>query len=277
MQSAPLVHGKGIAIPAIGLGTFRAEGEVCAQAVQCALEAGYRHIDTASMYGNEQFVGDGLRASSVRRKDLFVTTKIWWTDIAGDRLEAAAEESLKRLSLDHVDLLLIHWPNPQIPLRSSIDALCRVKRAGLAGSIGVSNFTVAMLDEAVALASEPLSMLQAEYHPRLDQSKLRAAAARHGMLWTSYCPIGKGNLFDDPVVTGLASKYGRTPSQIVLRWQMQQPDTVAIPKSVTPSRIRENIAVFDFALTDAETAALSALKRPDGRIVSPAFAPAWDA
>jgi len=145
-----------------------------------------------------------------------------------------------------------------------------------AKAIGVSNFTVAMLDEAAGLTTEPLSMLQAEYPPRLDQSNLRAAAARHGMLWTSSCPIGHGNVFDDPVVTGLAAKYGRSPSQIVLRWQVQQPGTVAIPKSVTPSRIRENIAVFDFALTDAEMAALSGLTRSDGRIVSPAFAPAWD-
>lgn len=277
MQAAPLVHGKGIAIPAIGLGTFRAEGELCAEAVQWALDSGYRHIDTAAMYGNEQFVGEGIRASTVKRNEIFVTTKVWWTDIADGLLQAAAEASLKRLDLDHVDLLLIHWPNPAVPLRSSIDALCKVKRAGLAKAIGVSNFTVAMLDEAAALTTEPLSMLQAEYHPRLDQSKLRAAAARHGMLWTSYCPIGKGNVFDDPVVKDLAAKYDRPPSQIVLRWQVQQPGTVAIPKSVTPSRIRENIGVFDFALTDAEMAAISGLKRPDGRIVSPAFAPAWDA
>ncbi len=277
MQSAPLVHGKGIAIPAIGLGTFRAEGELCAEAVQWALDSGYRHIDTAAMYGNEQFVGEGIRASTVKRNEIFVTTKIWWADIADGLLQASAEASLKRLDLDHVDLLLIHWPNPAVPLRSSIDALCKVKRAGLAKSIGVSNFTVAMLDEAVSLTTEPLCMLQAEYHPRLDQSKLRAAAARHGMLWTSYCPIGKGNVFDDPVVKDLAAKYGRTPSQIVLRWQVQQPGTVAIPKSVTPSRIRENIGVFDFTLTDAEMAAISGLKRPDGRIVSPPFAPAWDA
>ncbi len=276
MTLAPLVHGKGVSIPAIGLGTFRAEGEQCAEAVQWAIDAGYRHIDTAAMYGNEQFVGEGVRASATKRSELFVTTKVWWADIADGVLQATAEASLRRLDMDHVDLLLIHWPNPQVPMRSSIDALCKAKRAGLAKAIGVSNFTVAMLEEANALATEPLSMLQCEYHPMLDQSKLRAAAAKHGMLWTSYCPIGKGVGFGEGLLQDLAAKYGKTPAQIVLRWQVQQPGTVAIPKSVTPSRIKENIAVFDFALTDEEMRAVSGLARPGSRLVNPAFAPAWD-
>ncbi len=276
MMLAPLVHAKGFAIPAIGLGTFRAEGETCAEAVQWAIDAGYRHIDTAAMYGNEQFVGEGIRASTIKRAELFVTTKVWWTDIADGLLQASAEASLRRLDLDHVDLLLIHWPNENVPQRSSIDALCKVKRAGLAKAIGVSNYNVAMLDEAVSLATEPLSVLQCEYHPMLDQSKLRAAAARHGMVWTSYCPLGKGVGLEQGIIQDLARKYGRSPAQIVLRWQVQQPGTVAIPKSVTPSRIRENLAVFDFSLADDEMQAISRLARPDGRIISPSFAPAWD-
>jgi len=263
-----IAFNDGNSIPQIGFGVFKIPAEDAEQLVGQAIDVGYRHIDTAWGYFNEEGVGSAVRNCGLPREDLFVTTKVWNSAQGRELSTESFERSLETLGFEYLDLLLIHWP--------SIDALCKVKRAGLAKAIGVSNFTVAMLDEAAGLTTEPLSMLQAEYHPRLDQSKLRAAAARHGMLWTSYCPIGKGNVFDDPVVTGLAAKYGRSPSQIVLRWQVQQPGTVAIPKSVTPSRIRENIAVFDFALTDAEMAALSGLTRSDGRIVSPAFAPAWD-
>lgn len=275
-MTAPLVHANGAAIPAIGLGTFRSEGEACIAAVSTALKAGYRHIDTARMYGNEVEVGQGLKAGGVPRDQVFVTTKVWWEDIAAGHLQASAEASLKRLGLDQVDLLLIHWPNPAVPLKDSIAALCDVRKKGLARHIGVSNFPVALLDEAVALASEPLVANQCEYHPMLDQTKVLAACRRHGMAFTAYCPIGRGALDKVPEIDAIAANHGKTAAQVVLRWHTQQEGVVAIPKSSNPGRIAENIAIFDFTLTPAEMASIKRLARPDGRLIRPAFQPAWD-
>ena len=273
----PTITANGANIPAIGLGTYRMTGETCARAVTAALDAGYRHIDTARMYDNEADVGEGLRASGLARDDIFVTTKIWTDDIGGADLERAAAESLERLQVDAVDLLLIHWPNAAVPLRDSIAALCRTKTRGLARHIGVSNFPVALLDEAVALASEPLSVNQCEYHPRLDQAKVLAACRRHGIAFTSYCPLGRGDLTREPAVQTIAERLGRTPSQVILRWHVQQPGVVAIPKSATPAHIAQNIEIFDFLLSTEDMETLSAMRRPDGRLVRPGFAPAFDA
>ncbi|MDJ1157243.1 aldo/keto reductase [Chelatococcus sp. SYSU_G07232] len=273
----PFVHANGAAIPAIGLGTWAARDEDCIQAVSWALEAGYRHIDTAAAYENEHAVGQALRASGLPRSDLFVTTKVWYTDIADGSLQKSAEASLRRLGLDHVDLLLIHWPNQAIPLRDSMRALCDAKRKGLTRHIGVSNFPVALLEEAVAVADEPLVANQCEYQPRLDQSKVLEACRRHGLAFTSYSPIGRGELLGEPAIRRIAEQHGRTPAQIVLRWHVQQPGVIAIPKSANRRRIAENIALFDFALSDEEMAAISSLARPDGRMIDPAWAPRWDA
>lgn len=274
MPTAHLVEANGARIPAIGLGTFRLEGEGCVEAVSAALAAGYRHLDTARMYGNEEAVGEGIRASGVPRDEIFVTTKVWWEDL--DALERSAEASLKRLGLDAVDLLLIHWPNPAVPLSKSIGALCRAKQRGLARHIGVSNHPAAMLREAVRLTEEPLVTNQVEYHPRLAQAAVLDAVREAGMALTSYCPLGRAALIADPVVASLAEQHGKTGAQIILRWQVQQPGVVAIPKSGNAARIAENLDVFDFALTDDDMAALSALARPDGRMIDPAFAPDWD-
>ncbi len=187
----PLVHANGAAIPAIGLGTWPMKGEEAARAVARALEAGYRAVDTAAMYANEDAVGEGLRAAGVPRADVFVTTKVWYTDLAPGALQRSAEASLRRLGLDQVDLLLIHWPSTDIPLEGSIAALCDAKRRGLARHVGVSNFPVALLDSAVSLATEPLVANQCEYHPHLDQTKLLAACRRHGLAFLSYAPIGR--------------------------------------------------------------------------------------
>ena len=276
MSHAPLVRANGAAIPAIGLGTWDLRGEACATAVRWALQAGYRHIDTASMYDNEEAVGEGLRAGGVPRHEVFVTTKVWPDDLKPGDLERSAEASLRRLGLDQVDLLLIHWPNAAIPLPGTIDALCKVKRAGLARHIGVANFTVSLLEEAVRLASEPLVANQCEYHPYLDQGAVLAACRRHGLALTSYCPVGRAAVFSEPAVRDIAKAHGKTPAQVVLRWQMQQPGVVAIPKSGDKGRIAENIAVFDFALTDEEMRRISGLARRDGRMVAPSFAPKWD-
>lgn len=273
---APLVHAHGAAIPAIGLGTFLAQGEGCSEAVSFALKNGYRHIDTAPRYENEEAVGEGLRRSGVPRSEIFLTTKVWWDQLGEGDLQRSAEDSLRKLGVDQVDLLLIHWPNPKIPLAESIAALNDAKRRGYAKHIGVSNFTVAHLDEAWRLTQEPLVCNQCEWHPSLDQAKLRAVVRGYGMIFTAYSPIGRGVYGEIPAVSAIAKKYGKTASQIVLRWNVQHEGSVAIPKSVTPERMLSNLDIFDFTLTDAEMAALTALGSREGRLVKPDFAPAWD-
>ena len=276
---APKLPANGANIPALGLGTFRMRDDVCTQAVGAALEIGYRHIDTAVMYANEAAVGQAIAASSVPRSEIFLTTKVLPDEIGAGALQKSAEGSLKRLGLDFVDLLLIHWPNARIPLAESIEALCDVKKRGLARNIGVANFTIALVEEAVAIAGrhgETLATNQCEYHPRFNQDPLIATCRKHGIAFVSYCPVGQGRIVDDPVIVGIAARLGRTPAQVVLRWHMQQPGVAAIPKSATPAHQAANLAIFDFALTDEDMQALSGLAVPNGRLVNPPFAPTWD-
>ena len=276
MSSIPHVTAGGASIPAIGYGTWPLKGEECARAVATAIDCGYRHIDTAAMYDNEASVGDGLRASGLARDKIWVTTKVWWENIGDGALQRSAEASLKKLGLDQVDLLLIHWPNAAIPLAESIKALNDVKRKGYAKHIGVSNFPSKLLDEAVSLTQEPIVTNQCEYHPHLNQSKVLDACRRHGVAFVSYCPLGRGTVggvLGESVVTEIAERHGRTPAQVVLRWHLQQPNVIAVPKSGNPKRIAENFDVFGFELSDAEMKTLSGLARPDGRVVNLAFAP----
>ena len=263
----PTVDGNGAAIPVIGLGTSGLRGSDCVRAVETALAEGYRHIATAVMYGNEAEVGQALKASGVPREKVFVTTKVLPGDLSAVALRQSARDSLKRLALDNVDLLLIHWPNKAIPLAESVAALCE------------ANFPAAMLDEAVRLAAshgEKLSANQCEYHPRLDQTKLLAACRSHGVVLVSYCPIGKGRLFDEPAIAAIARRLGKAPSQVVLRWHTLQRGVAAIPKSSQRGHLIENLGVFDFDLSGADMAAISALASPNGRLVRPAMAPDWD-
>ncbi len=270
------VQAGGASIPSLGFGTWAARGDECAQAVTWALESGYRHVDTAAVYANEEAVGEGIRASRVPRGEIFLTTKVGPDDIDEGKLERSAEASLKRLGFDHVDLLLIHWPSPKIPLKRSMAALAKAKRRGLTRHIGVSNFTPRLIAEAVALSEEPIVTNQCEYHPRLDQSRLIAACRQKEVSFTSYCPLGRaGDILTAPKVTAIAERHGKTPAQVLLRWQVQQPGVIAIPKSANRQRIAENIAIFDFALDDAEMRVLFGLASPQGRIVSPAWAPDW--
>ena len=276
MPTAHRVHANGAAIPALGLGTWKLVGAECAQAVQWALAAGYRHIDTAAIYGNEEAVGAGLKAGALPRDAIFVTTKVWYEDLRPGDLERSAEASLRRLGLDHVDLLLIHWPNPRIPLADSLRALGEAKRLGLTRNIGVSNFTSGMVAEAAALCPEPLVANQCEYHPYLDQSPVLAACRRHGLALTAYCPLGRGELPKERIIQDIARRHGKTPAQVVLRWHVQQPGVAAIPKSGDRNRMAENLAVFDFSLDDDEMRCIAALARPNGRMVTPDWAPRWD-
>jgi diketogulonate reductase-like aldo/keto reductase len=271
MPQAPLVHANGAAIPALGFGTWKLKGDECAEAVQWAIGAGYRHLDTAAMYGNEDAVGQGLKASGLPRDDVFVTTKVWHSDLRPTDLRASVEKSLRSLSLSAVDLLLIHWPNAEVPLEDSIGALGAAKREGLARHIGVSNFSPRLLAEAIQVSKEPLVVNQCEYHPYLDQSRVRAACERYGLAFTSYAPLGRGDVLEDATVREIAKAHGRTPGQVVLRWHVQQPATIAIPKSGNRNRIAENIAIFDFALSADEMERISGLARADGRMVSPSW------
>jgi len=272
------VNANGANIPAIGLGTWTLTGEAATRLVADAIRSGYRHVDTATMYDNEEAVGAGLRASGVPRDEIFLTTKVWPSDIADGDLQRSVEASLKRLQVDRLDLALIHWPSGTIPLADSIRALNEVKDRGLARHIGVSNFTVALLDEAVALSRHPLACNQIEYHPFLNQDRVLAACRGHAMAVVSYCPLARGTeLFPEPTVTAAAEWHGRTPAQIVLRWQVQQEGVVAIPRSSNAERIAQNLRVFDFVLEADEMAAIDALSSRHHRICDFDFAPEWDA
>ena len=274
-MSVPFIEANGASIPALGFGTWQLRGAACVQAVQAALATGYRHIDTARMYGNEREVGEGLRAGGVKRDDIFLTTKVWRDDIGAGALERSAEASVRDLGVGPVDLLLIHWPNAAIALRESTAALCNAKRQGLARHIGVSNFPTALLDEAVALATEPLVANQCEYHPRLDQSAVIAACRRHGLAFVSYSPLGQGDLTNDAAIADIARRLGRRPSQVVLRWHIQQPGVAAIPRSGTPAHISENFGVSDFVLSEDDMRAISALGSAKGRMVDMGWV-RWD-
>jgi len=270
-----IIEANGARIPAIGLGTMTLRENVCVDTVSAALRAGYRHLDTAQMYGNEREVGEGMRASGVPREEVFLTTKVWHNRLAAGNLERSVDESLTRLNLPYVDLLLIHWPNAAIPLKDTLAALAKVKRAGLTRHIGVANFTVALVEEAVRLAEEPLVTNQIEVHPFIDQSKVMAACRRHGISVTAYCPIARGKVPGNPVLERIAQAHGKSAGQVALRWLVQQ-GVIPIPRTGKVERLKENLAVFDFTLSDAEMAEISALKRPDSRVVNPAHAPKWD-
>jgi diketogulonate reductase-like aldo/keto reductase len=256
-------------IPIIGFGTSPLTGGMTADTVLNALKTGYRHIDTGRKYGTEDAVGEAIRKSGVPRQDIFLVTKVSHENLRPKDFAKSVDDSLAALKIDYLDLLMIHWPNPAIPPSECMPALAKAKREGKARHIGVANFNIALLDEAVALCPEPIVTLQAEYHPYLDQSKLMAAVRRHKLAFVAYCPLARGRMFEDPVLGAIAKARGRSIAQIALRWLIQQ-DVVAIPFSQNPQRIADNFNVFDFELSAEEMTRIAALKRPDGRIANPA-------
>jgi diketogulonate reductase-like aldo/keto reductase len=262
MTTAPLVAAGEARIPVLGLGTWAMRGEECAKAVVDALKIGYRHIDTAAMYGNEREVGQGLRDAGMKRDDIFVTTKVWSSDIGAGDLQRSAEASLSRLQILIVDLLLIHWPNPSIPLKDSIAALCDAKRRGLTRHIGVSNFPVDLLRQATTLTSEPIAVNQCECNPRFDQTPLIEECQSRGVAFVSHRPLGKGALARDPLLSRIGAAHKKTAAQVALRWHVQR-GLVAIPKAARREHLEENFAIFDFELRDTEMAEISAMARGD--------------
>ena len=280
MQStkAPTLSAHGAQIPAVGYGTMLfPEPERAVELIVCSLECGYRHIDTARKYGSEEWVGEGIRASGLPRKDIWVTTKVTEENAKADDFTRSVDTSLKTLGLDYVDLLLIHWPQPKVPLEETLGALAKARREGLAKNIGVSNFTVPLLDEAVGKCPEPLLTNQIEYHAYIRQDKIIAACGRHGLLVTCHVPLARGAVLKDPVIRDVAKFHGKTAAQVALKWLVQQPDMVVVPRALEYSEIKENIDIFDFELSENEMNQISRLRDRNRRIVDPMVRrPVWD-
>lgn len=270
-----MVSAKGVSIPVIGLGTWPMRGSACQETVETALALGYRHVDTAQMYENEAEVGAGIRASGLPRDAVFLTTKVLPELTSAAKMPKSVEESLRKLKVDSVDLLLAHWPYPSIPVRETVETLSELKRRGLARNIGVSNYTVKLHDEAVAASPEPLIVNQIEYHPFVDQTKVLDAVRRHGMAVTAYSPVARGRVIGNPVIEKIAAAHGKSATQVSLRWLVQQ-DVIVIPKSTHPERLKANLDIFDFVLSDREMAEIDALGGNSHIVNAPDRVPQWD-
>ncbi|ACA15936.1 2,5-didehydrogluconate reductase [Methylobacterium sp. 4-46] len=266
MTQPTLTLNDGKRVPQLGFGVWKLADEKAPEIVGLALEAGYRAIDTAAVYGNEAGVGRAIAASGLAREEIFVTTKLWNDSHGSDEVLRACDASLERLGLDHVDLYLVHWPLPQRDLYvQTWRAMMRLREDGRARSIGVSNFTVAQLKRVIDETGSTPSVNQIELHPRFQQRALRDFHARAGIVTQAWSPLGRGAALADPVIRGIAEKHGRTPAQVILRWHIESGSAV-IPKSETPARIRENADIFGFALDPEDQAAIAALDAADGRI-----------
>jgi 2,5-diketo-D-gluconate reductase B len=268
-----VVEAKGFRIPVVGLGTWALRD--AARIVEQAIHVGYRHIDTAQMYGNETEVGQGVRASGVPRTEVMVTTKVQPTLLAPHDLERSVKDSLAKLRLDVIDLLLIHWPNPRVPLSETLGAMSKMKREGYVRAIGVSNFTVALLEEANKVSPEPVVCNQIEYHPFLNQNKVIAACKKHGMAVVAYSPVARGAAHGNEVLARIGKAHGKTDAQVSLRYLVQQ-GIVVIPRTNRMERLEENFALFDFELSEQEMQEIYKLAHRGGRIVDWTWSPKWD-
>jgi 2,5-diketo-D-gluconate reductase B len=265
---------QGQTVPKLGFGTWEILGSDCEEAVSDALEIGYRHIDTAQAYDNEAEVGKALAASAVPRKELFLTTKLWRDSFAPDRVRPSAEGSLEKLQVNCVDLLLLHWPNDEVPLEQTLRALAELREEGLIKHFGVSNFPLGMLDEALSVA--PIFADQVEFHPYLDQQALVDRAVEKDFMVTAYSPLARGKVPEDATLRGIGEQYGKTAGQVALRWLLDKPNVATIPKASSHERRVENFEVFDFKLSDDDRAKIDALHSGD-RIIDPRWAPDWNA
>lgn len=270
---------RGVEVPTIALGVFEVDPGETEEAVADALAAGYRHLDTAVAYGNEEEVGRGLKRSGVDRDEVWVTTKVWMDDYAPKDLRSSAEQSLKRLGLDRLDLLLLHWPpKDHGELEPALQELGRLREEGLIRELGVSNFPGYMLREAIELAPDVFAD-QVEYHAKLSQHELREIAAEHDLLIEAYAPLGgsAGDMIDEPLLKEIAEAHGDgiTPAQVALAWLAHQDRVVLLPRSTDPERRRENLAALEIDLTDDETARIDELSERRERNFDPSFAPDW--
>ncbi len=270
-----LITTRGLRMPKLGLGTWRMKGDECREAVERALSLGYRHIDTAEMYGNEEAVGAALAGARLPRDDIHVTTKVWHEHLAPAAIRQALEASLAKLQTDHVDLYMIHWPSPAMDLPAALETLTRLQEEGLTRAVGVCNFPVALLREAVEQVGAPIAANQIEYHVLLGQSAVLDYARAHDVAVTAYCPIAQGKLADHEELGVIARKHGATAAQIALKWLIDQPGVAAIPKAARRESQVANLEALKIELDDADRAAIAALPKSQ-RLVNPGFAPAWD-
>jgi 2,5-diketo-D-gluconate reductase B len=266
---------QGISLPRLGLGTFRLQGDACRAAVESALGLGYRHIDTAEMYGNEEAIGAAIAASSVARGDLHVTTKVWNENLAPDAIHRAFDASLKKLGLDHVDLYLVHWPAKNMNLPAIFETLMKLKAEGRTRAIGVANFDIALLRTVVEEIKAPIACNQVEYHVMLDQARLRAYLAAKSIPLVAYCPLAQGKAASDETLAAIGRKHGGSAAQVALKWLLDQDDVAAIPKASRAESQKANLDALKLTLDEADRKAIAALPK-DRRCVSPGFSPAWD-
>jgi len=265
-----------VAIPRLGLGTFNMQGSEAQAAVESAIGLGYRHIDTATMYANEDAVGAAIGASGVAREEIFITTKVWHTHLAPELLRGVFQESLEKLRVDYIDLYMVHWPTAEMDLAATLETMINLKERGLIRAMGVCNFPLGLMRRAVDEIGAPLAALQVEYHPFLSQAPLLDYVRGKGMAMTAYCPVAKGTTRDDPTLAAIGRKHGVDGAQISLAWLMDQDGVVAIPKAASPRNQKANLAALSVRLDDEDRAAIAALPK-DNRLVNPAFAPDWDA
>lgn len=262
-------------VPALGFGTYKLYGDECVSAVDLAIQNGYTHIDTAQIYENESAVGEGIKRSGIARDKIFLTTKVWRNHFSADETAKSVDESLRKLKTDYVDLLLVHWPFPETPLIKMVEDLVKLREKGKARHIGVSNFTVAQMQEAMKTAPD-IFCNQVEYHPYLSQKPVLDFIQRNGFALTAYSPIARGKVFNEPVLKEIGDKYGKNEAQIALRWLIQQDNVAAIPKSGTPENIKNNIDIFDFELTSDEMHKIHSLSRKETRLIDLDGTQKWD-
>lgn len=267
---------KNAQMPALGFGTWKLTGNGCIDAVDFAIKNGYRHIDTAQIYENEAEVGAGIKKSGITRDQIFLTTKVWRTNFVSKNVAQSVDESLRKLQTDYVDLLLVHWPFPEVSVAELVEGVMEAQAAGKARAIGVSNFTVSQMEEALKISGGQVCNNQVEYHPFLSQKPVLDFTQKNDMVLTAYSPVARGKAIKDATLKEIGLKYGKSAGQVTLRWFMQQDGVAAIPKSATPENIKANIDIFDFELSDEDMAAITAMGKANDRQVNPDFAPKWD-
>jgi 2,5-diketo-D-gluconate reductase B len=270
-----MITNGGMKMAKLGLGTYRLKGAECVTAVTGALERGYRHLDTAQMYGNEAEVGQALAESAVPRADIHVTTKVWWDNLAPDAMRRSLDASLGMLRVSYLDLFMIHWPASGMDLGASLAQMVRFKEEGLIRAIGVCNFPTALLREAVEVIGAPIAAHQFEYHVLINQKTLVDYTRALGLAVVAYCPLAQGRLADYPALDAIGAKHGVTGAQVALQWLLEQDSVAAIPKAGREASQLANLGALAVTLDDADRAVIAALPK-DQRFVNPGFAPAWD-
>jgi 2,5-diketo-D-gluconate reductase B len=269
------LEAHGIRIPRLGLGTFRMQGDICRAAVESALQLGYRHIDTAEMYANEEAIGAAIASSGLARAELHVTTKVWHENLAPDAIRRAFDNSLKKLRLDFVDLYLVHWPSANMSLPKVFETLMKLREEKRTRAIGVANFTVALLKTVVEEIRAPIACDQIEYHAMLDQGKVKAYLDSKSIPLVAYCPLAQGRVASEETLIAIGKKHNASAAQVALKWLLDQPGVAAIPKASRRESQKANLDAMDVRLDDEDRQKIASLPK-NRRCVNPGFAPAWD-